>query len=269
MKEILHLAKICPDPMGKILLYHYGGEIEGKKYYVDSIASHTVHRNLMEKLKDVMPPAIIYKGFWTAQFYEKPHLRFISDVDLLMRWEDYLRGIEILQEMGFERYSDIPHTLPHQIRRRIEWETSMRRGLAMVELHIRPFPPYFLEIDMEHIFRSASPWFGNFMQLDVEYNLFLNVLHFYKSTRRGVFHILDALILRNRADRGKLRELLRIHRVNEEKFFQVLEDMVRCRLPLETPFWKRGFDFSRNPLKSRVVYLITKMLKRIYRPRWK
>ncbi len=268
MKELLHIVERCPDPVGKLLLYYYEGNAEGKRYYMESVASRMVHENLMQRLKDIMPPAIVYKGFWTAQLYQKPELRFISDVDLLMQWEDYLKGIEILEKMGFERYSDIPHTLPHPIRRRLEWETSFRKGLAMVELHVRPFPPYFLELNMEHVFQSARPWFGNFMQLDVEYNLFLNVLHFYKSARRGIFHILDAMILREKADEGKLKEILQVHGVDEAKFFRVLDGMIRCQFPMESPFWKHGFYFSRNPLKSRAAYIFTKLLKKIYRPRW-
>ncbi len=264
MKEILQIVRRCPDPAGKLLLYHYEGDEEGREYYLKSMASRMVHQSLMEKIKDLMPPAIVYKGFWTARFYEKPELRFISDVDLLMRWEDYLRGIEILESMGFQRYSDIPRTLPRWIRKHLEWETSMRKGLAMVELHIRPFPPYFLEIDMEHVFRSARPWFGNFLQLDVEYNLFLNVLHFYKSTRRGIFHIVDAFILRKKADERKLRDILRIHRVDEDKFFHVLDSMIRCEFPLESPFWKHGFYFSRNPLKSWMKFIAVKGIKKIH-----
>lgn len=264
VKEILHLVRRCPDPAGKLLLYYYRGDDAGKRYYMESIASRMVHQGLMEKLSEVMPPAIVYKGFWTATLYERPELRFISDVDLLMRWEDYLKGIEILESMGFQKYSDIPHSLPAWIRKHLEWETSMRKGLAMVELHLRPFPPYFLEIDMEHVFQSAHPWFGNFLHLDVEYNLFLNVLHFYKSTRRGIFHIIDALILRERADERKLREILRIQNVDEDRFFHVLDRMIRCEFPMESPFWKHGFYFSRNPLKSWMKFVIVKGIKRIY-----
>ena len=231
---------------------------------VNSIASWEVHKNLMEKIKDVFPKAIVYKGFWTSQFYDEPYLRFISDVDLLVRWEDYERAIGILEEMGFQRYSDIPRNLPAWLRKNLEWETSMRKGLAMVEIHIRPFPPYFLEIDMDDLFENATPWFGNFLQIDVEYNLFLNVLHFYKSTRRSVFHILDALILSEMAHTGRLKEILKKHGINERKFFHVLRGMLQCRFPMESPFYRHGFYFARNKPKAILTFLLTKALKRIY-----
>ena len=173
--------------------------------------------DILETAVDVLAAAgeigcqpILMKGGATAlRYYPEPHLRLMTDIDLLIP-QGQLAALESqLRTLGFQQTSEKPagmydghhHAMPFFDERRSVW----------IELHTRPYPPnshlatdsrFSLDAMEEHL---TSAVIGDEKARVMNHELQL----VYTSTRwaetlkagRGVFPILDvALLLRAQGD---------------------------------------------------------------------
>ncbi|MDR3709201.1 MAG: nucleotidyltransferase family protein [Capsulimonadaceae bacterium] len=120
---------------------------------------------LLEKLHRAGIEALIYKGpAVAAAVYSDLSLRFIGDIDLLVRRVDVEAAAEVIVEAGFEPIASIPTGADAARFLDRDCELGFKRGAdgQLVELHWRFRPAYFeLPLDIEQFWtRKAAVELG-------------------------------------------------------------------------------------------------------------
>lgn len=135
---------------------------------------------------------IVLKGAELKQYYPKPELRPMGDVDILVDMTRYEEIRAIMQELGYTQGPESDH------------ELIWTKGSCMIELHKRLIPSYN---------RDYYPYFGegwaracpvseqaNVYRFSPEDNFIFLFTHFakhYRDAGIGVLHLVDLYVFRN------------------------------------------------------------------------
>lgn len=181
--------------------------IDYSQCYLRNIAIYTELEKVSKALKKNDIPLILLKGVCLTKYiYKDLGFRWIGDIDLLVKEEDYLRVKDLFSQEGFiiseaETKPDISkypmHLLPKTVRYLTFAHTSFNNRKVNIDLHCHYLmlgvPP--LEVD--------SQWEGlvkikdNMFMLSPEYHLISLCYHLHKHSFIALRWFLDIALLIN------------------------------------------------------------------------
>ncbi|TAJ24411.1 MAG: hypothetical protein EPO64_09540, partial [Nitrospirae bacterium] len=144
-------------------------------------------------------PVIPLKGLYLADLlYEDPALRPTSDLDLLVRTQDFQSSQQVLEQAGCTKLADADQGAEYHV----SYVTNDGRpGSAAVELHWALGEGHVAGLDIEAVWRSASPstWEDRTIWTMALPDLFLyTCLHAVKDGLASVRSLLDIALLLKR-----------------------------------------------------------------------
>lgn len=179
---------------------------------------------IMDAFKKSGVDYVPLKGVILKDLYPSPYMRQMSDVDILIREEEYEDKIKpIMLALGYEEGVKSDHEL-HFI-----------KNNQLIELHKRIIPSY--NKDFYSITGDGWEWVQNHGYAYI----FTHFAKHYRDSGIGITHLLDLEILKDRATDDGLTEL------HLDKFYENVKRTLDC--------WFRGKEFDEITLKiTRTIF---------------
>lgn len=133
--------------------------------------SFQMHLKVAKILENAKIPYIIIKGVISASYYPDPYARPMGDTDVLVKYEDIKKVIELFKDNGFETDKDIKDTKTgHHI--------DFKKGIQRIELHYEL--PGIPEIQMEkEVKELTEPLWDNLKVYDTIYGKIVGTNEFF------------------------------------------------------------------------------------------
>ena len=160
--------------------------------------SHELLR-LLDRFNEAGIPVIPLKGLYLADLlYDDPALRPTSDLDLLVKVQDFDTSQRVLEEAGCTKLADEEQGAEYHVS---YVTTDGRAGHVLIELHRALGESHVAGLDIEAVWRSAAPitWEGRTIWTMALQDLFLyTCLHAVKDGLASIRSLLDITLLLER-----------------------------------------------------------------------
>jgi len=151
------LAASLPRPVIEALAQHAARRAEQAQYLGDAL------RLFLRRAAERDLQVVVLKGLWlSSEIYGHAALRPGADIDLLVRKQEVARCLEILEELGFDRWSPDLFDDRFYARHHLHQQRSSKDLRILFEVHWAFDHPYnLLTIDYDELLKRTSA--GSFL----------------------------------------------------------------------------------------------------------